>query len=137
MQQINEEATSKIKAVAHDLKCFEAEENIVVEAIQIAQQKMVSTSKEKEKARQIIAKAQAVLSKAELTHAAETAKLSLLTARSIHIQKEERKKATELEEAWARLTKTVSVAELTKTVSVAEEELKKQAAVQAEENKRI
>ena len=86
MQQIHEEATSKFETVTQDLKHLEAEENDVTEAIEVAQQKMVSTSENIKKAHQMIAKAQAVLARAEWTHAAETARLTLLTASSIHIQ---------------------------------------------------
>ena len=108
MHQIHEEMISKIEAVAQDLKCLEAEEYDIAEAIEVAQQKMVFTYEEIGKARQMIVKAQAVLARDKPTHAAETAKLPLLTARSIHLQEQKREKVKELEEAQDHLAETVS-----------------------------
>ena len=59
----------------------------------------------------MIAKAQAVLARAKSTDTIETARLTLLTVKSIHIQKEDTKKAQELEENCARLVETVNVIE--------------------------
>ena len=59
----------------------------------------------------MIAKAQAVLARAKPTHTIETARLTLQTVKRIHIQREDTKKAQELEEACARLVETVNVIE--------------------------
>ena len=90
-------------------------------------QTLASTTKEIEKARQMIAKAQTVLSKAEPVQRDETNKLEQLTARSIRVQKLEAEKGTELEAARARLAEVISVGR---------EELRPQAIVKVEENKR-
>ena len=74
-----------MKAVAQELKSLEAEENDIAEAIELPTQKLASTTKEIDKACQMIAKAPAILNKAELAQHTETNKLTVLTARSIHI----------------------------------------------------
>ena len=43
MQQIHEKTTSKIEVVAQDLKHLEADENDVIEEIEVSQQKIVFT----------------------------------------------------------------------------------------------
>ena len=74
----------------------------------------------------MISKAQVILARAKPTHAAETTRLTLLSVRSIHIQREEAEKTQKLKKAMARLSKTVNITE---------EELKKQATAQAEQNR--
>ena len=73
----------------------------------------------------MIVKAQKILAKAQPIHAAETANLTLLIARSVHILEHDAKKAQEMEEAQARLVD-----------NIAKEKLKKQAVARAEDNKR-
>ena len=75
----------------------------------------------------MIVKAQAILDKAELAQHAETNKLTLRTARSIHIQGLEAEKGSELEEARTHLAETVSIDI---------EELKQQTIARVEENKK-
>jgi len=127
MQKIHKEATSKIEAAMQEIKWLEIEENDVAEAVEVSQQKIIASSKEIATTRQMIKKVQEILARAEQMHATETAKLTLLTTRSVHIQEQEVEKAWELEETKAHFVEMVNVAK---------EELKKQVVAWAEENRR-
>ena len=62
-------------------------------------------------AQQMMEKAKVILARAEPAHAEGTTRLTELTDQSVLLVKEEAAKATELEEAQARLAQTLTFAE--------------------------
>ena len=106
---------------------MEAEENKIADSIKVSTQKLASTNEEINKARQMVARAQAILGMAELAHYVETNKLIMLIARSICVQELEAKKAPELELARTHLAEMANIDR---------EVLKQQTIARAEENKK-
>jgi len=82
MQQTYEEATSKVEAAIKELDFLKVKEQNIVEEIELSNQTLASATKDVEKARQMIARAHAILSKTEPVQRDEAAKLELLTPKA-------------------------------------------------------
>jgi len=93
----------------------------------LSNQTLASMIKDVEKARQMITRAQDILSKAKSVRHDEIAKMDLLTAKSIRVQELKAENGTELEAARAHLAEVANVSR---------ENMRQHAIVRAEENKR-
>jgi len=83
--------------VSQKLKSLEAAESGIADVIDLLAQMLASAADDIERAHQMIAKVNIILAKIEPVHHAKTAKLTLMTARSIQAQKLEAEKRSELE----------------------------------------
>ena len=127
MQQTHAEVTSEVDATVIELDILKVEEQNIAEEIELSNQTLAFTNNDMKKARQIIAKAQALMSKAEPVQCAETVKLEQLATKSICIQELEVEKRNALEAVRARLAEVVNIGG---------EDLRQQVIIRAEENKR-
>jgi chromosome segregation ATPase len=109
--KLREEEASKIKALEQELATIKASEEQVVEELETVQQAADASSLQITAARRMIEKANAILAQTEPAHAESLKRLDILTAQSVLLVKDETAKAGELEEAKARLTSTLALAE--------------------------
>ena len=113
--------------MSQELKSLEAKKSEVTGLIELSTQTLTFATDHIERARQMIEKANNILVKAELVRDVETAKQMLMTARSIQVPKLEAKKHYVLEKIQARLVEVAIIGR---------EELRPQATIRAEENKK-
>ena len=100
--------SQEIKAVCQELKFLEAREAEVTEAMAVSSKTLDFAKCQIKKAREIIAKANFLLFKAEPESQAETIRLEEITAERIHIQQSVADKRTTLDELKYRSEMTAA-----------------------------
>ena len=127
MQKNYLETSQEVEVLSQELKSLEAQEAEVAEAKVISSEALDAARDQIKKAKEMNAKANLILSKAEPMSQAETIPLEEMTAKSIHIQHSKAEKRTTLEELKSHL-ETVA--------AFKREELKPQALLKAEEERK-